>query len=158
MASTRPSLSASSALMGLDLSIMSSALGSPTSRGKRWVPPKPGMTPSCSSGSPSCAFGVATRALHAMATSSPPPSARFSMAATVGLGPASTMELRTALKSDMFRTGRPSVRALSWVMSKPPENLPREPVMTMARTPESACAALTLASIPSSTVWVGSGG
>ena len=51
--------------------------------------------------------------MHAMATSRPPPRARFSIAATVGLGPASTMELRTPLKSDMFRTGLPSVRALS---------------------------------------------
>ena len=34
--------------------------------------------------------GVATRALHAIATSRPPPRARFSMAATVGFGPAST--------------------------------------------------------------------
>ena len=106
-------MSASSALTGLDLSIISSALGRPTSLGRRCVPPNPGMTPSCSSGNPSCALGVATRALHAMATSRPPPRARFSIAATVGLGPASTMELRTPLKSDMFRTGLPSVRALS---------------------------------------------
>ncbi len=47
----------------------------PTRRGRRCVPPKPGMMPSCSSGRPRRVPGVHTRALHAMATSHPPPSA-----------------------------------------------------------------------------------
>mmetsp|Transcript_18318 Transcript_18318/g.45628 ORF Transcript_18318/g.45628 Transcript_18318/m.45628 type:complete len:207 (+) Transcript_18318:1622-2242(+) len=151
MASTSPSVRASSAATGLDCSIMCTALGTPTSRGRRCVPPNPGMTPNWSSGSPSCAPGVATRALHAMATSSPPPRARLSMAATVGLAPASTRPLRTTLKSAMFATGFPSVRALSCVMSNPPLNLPLLPVMTIARTRASPCAASSCALRPTRT-------
>ena len=81
--------------------------------------------------------------MHAIATSNPPPRARFSIAATVGFAPDSTIELSVALKSLMFRTGLPSVRALSWVMSKPPLNLPLLPAMTIARTFGSLCAAST---------------
>ena len=76
------------------------------------------------------------------------------MAATVGLGPASTRPLRTRLKSDMFSTGFPSVRARSWVMSKPPLNLPLLPVTTMAFTRESACAASNFSFKPLSTAEV----
>ena len=149
--STRPSFSASSAFTGLLFMIISSAFGRPTRRGSRCVPPKPGMTPSWSSGSPSCALGVHTRALHAMASSSPPPSARFSMAATVGFGPASTSALSTALKSATFGAGLPSVRSLSCVMSNPPLNLPLLPVTTMALTLGSACAASNAVFKPSRT-------
>lgn len=58
---------------GADVSIISHALGTPTTRGRRCVPPKPGMMPSCNSGRPILAQGVPTRALQAKETSQPPP-------------------------------------------------------------------------------------
>jgi len=58
-----------------EVSIISIAFCSPTKRGKRCVPPKPGMMPSCNSGRPRRVPGTHTRALQAMATSRPPPKA-----------------------------------------------------------------------------------
>lgn len=50
--SSSPSLSASASLMGVLVSIIWIAFLRPTRRGRRWVPPNPGMMPSCSSGRP----------------------------------------------------------------------------------------------------------
>ena len=63
-------------------------LGDPrgTSRGSRWVPPAPGSSPSLISGTPRRARSEATRRSHANASSSPPPNATPSMAATDGVG------------------------------------------------------------------------
>ena len=60
--STRPSGCAISALMGLELRIILMAVCSPMRRGRRCVPPKPGMTPRLSSGRPSIAPGADRRA------------------------------------------------------------------------------------------------
>ena len=54
---------------------ISSALLSPTSRGRRWVPPKPGMIPSLISGWPKIADWAAMRTSQAIASSQPPPNA-----------------------------------------------------------------------------------
>lgn len=51
-ASTSPALRALSCLMGCDVSIICMLSCRPTKRGRRWVPPKPGRIPSCSSGRP----------------------------------------------------------------------------------------------------------
>ena len=63
-------------------------LASPTSRGSRWVPPAPGMTPSWTSGRPSRVSwsSLATRQWQASAHSSPPPRQAPWMAATTGFG------------------------------------------------------------------------
>src|ERR1700738_1494989 len=74
--------SASSASTSLPVSMMSSDRPRPTSRGSRCVPPAPGMRPSLTSGKPSRADELATRNEHAIASSSPPPSASPSTAAT----------------------------------------------------------------------------
>jgi hypothetical protein len=79
--STRPMASASSALTWRAVSMMSSARPWPTSRGSRWVPPAPGIRPSLTSGRPNLPRGPLTRIVHAIASSSPPPSARPSTAA-----------------------------------------------------------------------------
>ena len=42
----------------LPVRIMSSAARTPISRGSRWHPPAPGMSPSCTSGRPSCGLGM----------------------------------------------------------------------------------------------------
>ncbi len=85
--STRPSRRALDGRTDLPVRMRSSASAIPISRGSRCVPPAPGMSPSCTSGCPSCVFrsSLATRYVHASATSRPPPSAGPWMAATIGL-------------------------------------------------------------------------
>ena len=89
--------------------------------------------------------------MHDIATSNPPPRAKFSIAATHGLLPPSTYWHRIALKSPTSFDGFPCVDFLSCVMSKPPLNFPPAPWMTIARTFEFACASFTARSSPSST-------
>lgn len=67
-----------------------------TTRGRRCVPPAPGSRPSLTSGRPSFAPCPSTRAVQAIATSSPPPSAAAWIAATTGLGQASSSAIRSA--------------------------------------------------------------
>jgi len=85
--STRPSRRAFDARTDLPVRIKSSASAMPISRGSRCVPPAPGMSPSCTSGCPSCVLrsSVAMRYVQARATSRPPPSAAPWIAATIGL-------------------------------------------------------------------------
>ncbi len=61
--STRPSRFALDGFTVLPARMRSSAAWTPMSAGSRWVPPAPGSRPSCTSGRPSCVFGlsVATR-------------------------------------------------------------------------------------------------
>mmetsp|Transcript_33007 Transcript_33007/g.80260 ORF Transcript_33007/g.80260 Transcript_33007/m.80260 type:complete len:353 (-) Transcript_33007:339-1397(-) len=87
--STRPIFFALSDLIVLPVSSMSSAAVAPTSLGSRCVPPHPGKSPSITSGRPSTVFAldVATRCLHVIAISSPPPRHDPSIAATHGVFP-----------------------------------------------------------------------
>ena len=85
-ASTAPSLSACWPLRSLPVVIHSSALSEPITRGRRTVPPKPGIRPSFTSGKPIAAVVSATRKSQASAISQPPPSANPLMAAIVGTG------------------------------------------------------------------------
>jgi hypothetical protein len=62
------------------------ALARPTSRGRRWLPPAPGMRPSRISGWPSLALSAMNRKSQASATSQPPPRAYPLTAAMVTLG------------------------------------------------------------------------
>ncbi len=59
--STSPSSHARSAFTASPLKIISSANSRPTRRGRRWVPPAPGISPSLISGSPRRASLAATR-------------------------------------------------------------------------------------------------
>ena len=72
---TRPSSSASSERTASPTRFISRALLAPTRRGSRWVPPKPGMIPSFTSGWPKTAASAAIRKSQAIATSQPPPKA-----------------------------------------------------------------------------------
>ena len=85
--STRPSLRAFAARTDLPVRIRSMACAMPISAGSRCVPPPPGMSPSCTSGCPSCVLrsSEAIRYVQARASSSPPPNAGPWMAATTGL-------------------------------------------------------------------------
>ena len=66
--------------------MMSLATEGPTSRGSRWVPPAPGMTPSRISGWPSFALSPHTRKSAHRASSQPPPRAYPVTAAMTGFG------------------------------------------------------------------------
>ena len=66
--------------------ISSFARPMPTTRGRRCVPPQPGMIPIDTSGWPSFAAADAYRMSHASASSQPPPRAKPLTAAIVGLG------------------------------------------------------------------------
>ena len=82
---TSPARSASAASIMRLVSTMSIALALPTARGRRCVPPAPGMTPSLISGCPNLAVSAAMMKSHIMATSQPPPSAKPATAAITGL-------------------------------------------------------------------------
>mmetsp|Transcript_45137 Transcript_45137/g.143739 ORF Transcript_45137/g.143739 Transcript_45137/m.143739 type:complete len:220 (+) Transcript_45137:927-1586(+) len=64
--------------------IHSSALSAPMMRGRRTVPPKPGIKPNLTSGKPILAVVSATRISPANAISQPPPNAKPFTATTVG--------------------------------------------------------------------------
>ena len=81
---TRPIFSASSALIILPEKISSLALATPTRRGRRWVPEKPGVMPRPTSGWPNLAFSEARMMSQLSASSQPPPRAKPLTAAMVG--------------------------------------------------------------------------
>ena len=134
--STRPICSAFFARMFLPVRIMSSAAASPTRRGRRCVPPAPGMSPSCTSGSASTVFGlsVAMRYANAIADSSPPPTHAPLIAATIGL-PRSRRSIIACPSRDR-RSASVAVRsATSSSMSAPAMKLSGLPlIITTART------------------------
>ena len=76
---------ASTAVIILPSRIISRARPRPTSRERRWVPPKPGISPRPVSGSPNLALSLAYRKVQAMANSHPPPRANPLTAAMTGL-------------------------------------------------------------------------
>ena len=82
---TSPILKASSALILCPVKISSLALPLPTSRGRRWVPPAPGMMARRVSVSPISALCEAILMSDARAISVPPPKAMPLTAAITGL-------------------------------------------------------------------------
>ena len=63
---------------------MSIALALEIARGRRWVPPAPGMMPSLISGWPNLAVSAAMTMSHIIASSQPPPRAKPATAAITG--------------------------------------------------------------------------
>ena len=59
--STSPASFARVAEIGSPFAVISSASGTPATRGRRWVPPAPGSRPSFTSGVPIFADGTAMR-------------------------------------------------------------------------------------------------
>ena len=146
-ASISPKSSASAAAMCSPLVIISSARGTPTRRGSRWVPPPPGRMPSLTSGRPRRALRSATRKWQAIAISSPPPSAVPWIAATNGLGDFSIIR-RTSFVSG-GRRGLPNSRMSAPAMKV----LPRQ-TRTAACISGSSATAGTAAARPSRTCWL----
>ena len=70
-------------------SIIQAARAGPISRGRRWVPPPPGISPRRTSGSAKLAFACAIRTSQASAISRPPPRQWPWIAATTGTGSSS---------------------------------------------------------------------
>ena len=117
--------------------ISSLARADPMSRGNRWVPPEPGITPSRTSGMPRSAVLEATRRSQHRASSSPPPSALPSMAATVGTGRSASW-LYTAFSSINFPSPTRPRSDVNSFTSEPAEKARSpEPANTTARTSSS---------------------
>ena len=87
---TSPISAARFAVTGSPVKIISSARAAPINRGRRCVPPAPGMAPIRASVNPICASCAAIRKSHAIAISQPPPSAKPLMTAMVGMGAAAS--------------------------------------------------------------------
>src|SRR5215470_12728147 len=100
--STRPMRIASAAGTRMPVRIISRALPRPTRRGRRWVPPPPGMMARLISVRPSCASSAAIRISQARASSRPPPRAKPRMAAMMGCAQRSI----SARKSSRLRDSR----------------------------------------------------
>ena len=83
-ASTAPSFSALSGRFSAPMQIHSIALSAPITRGRRTVPPKPGIRPSLTSGRPTLALSDMIRRSEARHISKPPPRAMPLIAVRVG--------------------------------------------------------------------------
>ena len=121
--------------------ISSLARARPTTRGRRCVPPAPGVTARRTSGSPSFARSDATRMSHASASSSPPPSALPSIAAIVGIGRSASRRRRPLLELRAARGRRARGGPRTRLTSEPAENARSPlPVTTTARTSPGSAA------------------
>src|SRR3954471_4182288 len=119
---TSPSCSASYAPIGVPSRFSSSALPSPTSRGSRCVPPKPGMMPRLISGWPNVADSAAMRKSHAIDSSQPPPNAIELTDAIVTVGDFSIAVMKPCADSISFSPCERSILVNS-LMSAPAENV-----------------------------------
>ena len=131
---TSPKLNAVSASIKSPNRISSLARASPMSRGKRWVPPDPGITPSRTSGMPSRAILAATRRSQHMANSRPPPRAFPSMAAIVGTGRAASRSYIAFSAISFPSPTRPRSAANSLTSDPAQKARSPEPHSTTART------------------------
>ncbi len=109
----------------------------PTSLGSRCVPANPGVTPSLTSGCPIFAFVEAMRMSHAIAISSPPPSANPFTAAMTGFDRFSMTENAVCPSLDASLASMPPIFESS-AMSAPATNALPAPVRTTAPTSSSA--------------------
>ena len=92
----------------------------PTRRGRRWVPPPPGIKPRLISGWPKRAFSEATIRSHDSASSQPPPRQKPLTMAITGLGkPLMTSKMRGERMAWRWSNG---VRPANSEMSAPAMN------------------------------------
>ena len=96
-------------------------MASPTRRGSRWVPPKPGMIPRLISGWPKLADSAAIRKSQAMASSHPPPKANALTAATVATEERSMSRRRPCMASSSSAPAAASI-LVNALMSAPAQN------------------------------------
>src|SRR5579862_1861357 len=125
-ASTRCRTRARRARSVLPVSIMVMACTGLISRVSRTVPPRPGCSPSKTSGKPKLASSMAMRKSQASATSSPPPRQKPWITATVGSGSRSRRSSTAWPRVSACTIGAGSVTPRNWAMSAPamkPERL-----------------------------------
>ncbi len=146
ISSTSPAASASLAGIGSPERIIGSAFSMPTRRGRRCVPPAPGIRPSLISGRPSRVPAAATRKWQPIVSSSPPPSGVPCTAAIVGFFTSSSTAITSI--SDGGCGGLPNS-----VMSAPATNVRPAPVRMIASTLASSRAAMTFSRMPLRTPW-----
>jgi len=132
---TTPMLSASAAPNNLPVNNSSMARLPPTNRASFCVPPPPARMPSLTSGRPRRAPSPATMMSAHSANSSPPPSAKPSIAAITGFGQSMIVRQYFCTLRAMTSTG--SASAIS-PMSAPAANALSEPVMIRQRIFPSA--------------------
>ena len=111
------------------------------SRGRRWVPPAPGIIPSRISGTPIWAVSPANRQSAVSASSQPPPSAKPLIAAITGLSTFSSRFSASWAPPIIFATITGVASAIS-LMSAPAAKTFSPPVTTIARTPSSYCSSV----------------
>src|SRR3982074_2577172 len=110
----------------------------PTKRGRRCVPPAPGMSPNLTSGCPNLASPVANRMVQAIAVSQPPPRAKPFTAAITGL-PRFSMRSSTVWPWRANSLASTAVTRASSAISAPAMNaLSPAPVKMTPSTAESA--------------------
>ena len=122
------------------VSMISKARCAPTRRTRRCVPPKPGMTPSLTSGCPKTALGAARMRSQHIASSQPPPNAKPCTAAMVGAGkdssrPSMAWPLRAIASASAAENPRISAMSAPAAKARFPA-----PVTTSARSPSPAMA------------------
>ena len=124
------------------LRINCSARPLPTSRGRRCVPPYPGMMPIVTSGWPNLAVSTASRIVQAIASSQPPPRAKPLTAAMTGL-PRFSMTLVRRWPCRVLSSASAGVSLAISAMSAPAANaLSPAPVRMTPRTAASSRASL----------------
>ncbi len=134
---------------------ISSALFSPTRRGRRWVPPKPGMIPSLISGWPKIAERAAMRTSQAIASSQPPPKARPLTAAIVTI-PSEPSSRKSACAPLISAAPEDSSMVVNALMSAPAQyRNGLEEAITSARTGGPAASLTWLHTLPRSSTTCG---
>ena len=126
---TSPCFSASRAVMGCPVRIISMARNFPIVLVKRWVPPAPGIIPMLISGCPNFAVSEAMIMSQFIASSHPPPRACPLMAPTIGLAVFFSLSQSANWLRWMRSTG---VASDSSLMSAPAEKASSFPVRTVA--------------------------
>ena len=127
------------------------ALATPTRRGRRWVPEKPGVMPKPTSGWPNLAFSEARMISQLIASSQPPPSAKPLTAAMVGN---SSFSMRRSSALPRWPQRRPPSRSSGYCspMSAPATKERPAPVRIMQRTSRSFSSVATTCSSSAITV------
>ena len=152
---TSPMRAASAPSIMRPVMISSLARPRPTTAGSREEPPTSGISPSLTSGSPSCASLATTRRSHPSATSSAPPMHARWIWQTTGLGIDSQ---RLAHSRNTSRNGRktPGLPACcaSSPRSTPAEKTGPEPRSTTQRTASSAAASASAAASSCRSCWL----
>ena len=146
ISSTKPISSALAAVTWRSSTMIGRAAARPTRRGKRCVPPAPGMSPRETSGRPSLRRGssAAMRYVQDNAISRPPPNASPLIAATNGFGANSMSRMQICTPSMIAVASEGVLRACNSLRSPPTRNDFLADAMTTPLTVSSATRSRTM--------------